>query len=145
MLEQAIYVGQPDNLEDDPYWIGFEENVRAGFFGSCYTALQQFEQAKECYKEALAHINPSSRINAKHRRSLLLVNLATLLLQEEAIEEACQLSKEALILVNQSRSPLVLQHLVKFKRKLEPWKSLTAVEPFQVAFEHVHISVLNGK
>ncbi len=141
ILEQAIYVGQPQNMDDDPYWIGFEENVRAGFLGSCYTALHQFEQAKASYEEALVHIRPSSRIHAKHRRSLLLVNLATLLLQEEAIEQACQYSKEALILVNQSRSPLVLQHLVKFQRKLSPWKLLAEVELFQAAFEHVQLSV----
>jgi hypothetical protein len=75
----------------------------------------------------------------------VLVNLATILLQEEAIEEACQLSKEAVLLVSQSRSPLVLQHLVKFKQKLGPWQALPEVEPFHIAFEQVHQTVLQGQ
>lgn len=141
-LDLVTHVGQPDNQEEDPYWVGFEENVRAGFLGSCYTALQQFEKAEVCYREALAQLHPSSRINFRHRRSLLLVNLATVLLNKESIEEACQLSQEALALVDQSKSPLVLQHVVKFKRKLEPWKSLAAVESFVAQFEQIQANLL---
>jgi len=141
-LEKVTQIFQPNDLDSDPYWVGFEANVKAGFFGSCYTALQQFEQAEVSYREALDQISPASRINPKHRRSLLSVNLATILLQQEAIEEACKLAQEALFLINQSKSPLVLQHLVKFKRKLEPLKVLTAVEAFNVEFMRTQTSLL---
>jgi hypothetical protein len=70
------------------------------------------------------------------------VNLATILLRQEAVEEACKLAQDALVLINQSKSPLVLLHLVKFKRKLEPWKTLTAVETFTVDFLQTQTSLL---
>lgn len=141
-LERVTQIFQPGDFDNDPYWVGFEANVKAGFFGSCYTALQQFEQAEVSYREALDQISPASRINSKHRRSLLSVNLATILLRQEAIEEACKLAQEALTLINQSKSPLVLQHLMKFKRKLEPWKTLTVVEAFHVDFMQTQTSLL---
>lgn len=141
-LEQVTQTFQSEDQEDDPYWVGFEENVKAGFVGSCYMALHQFEQAETSYREALTQIRQSSRINPNHRRSLLSVNLATVLLQQEAVDEACQLATEALLLINQSKSPLVLQHLVKFRRKLKPWKSQTAVERFDKAFGNVHTSLI---
>jgi tetratricopeptide (TPR) repeat protein len=108
---------------------------------SCYTELQQFEKAESAYREALRQINLSSRINPKHRCSLLSVNLATILVRQEAVEEACQLSRKALSLVHQSQSPLVLQHLLKFRRELGPWKSLTAVESFDHTLVQVQMSL----
>jgi DNA-binding SARP family transcriptional activator len=143
-LEQVTQIFQPNDLDGDPYWVGFEANVKAGFFGSCYTALQQFEQAEVSYREALAQISPASRINPKHRRSLLSVNLATILLRQEAVEEACKLGQDALVLISQSKSPLVLQHIVKFQRQLEPWKTSTAVETFNVNFMQTQTSLLKG-
>jgi hypothetical protein len=123
-------ITRTDQVNDDPYWVGFEANVQFGFLGSCYTALHLFGQAETAYRKAIEHISPSSRIHPQHRRSLLLVNMATVLLHQEAVDEACQLAGEALTLVHQSQSPLVFQHVLKFRQKLEPWKSQEAVQTF---------------
>ena len=141
LLEQVTSVSSPLEFESDPYRIGFEENVRFGFFGSCYAELQQLQDAEAAYREAIAQIHSSSRIHPAHRRSLLSVNLATIFVRQKAVEQACQLSHEALTLVQHSHSPLVLQHLLKFRRELGPWKALDAVKAFDHALTEVQESV----
>jgi hypothetical protein len=92
--------------------------------------------------DSLAQIHGTSRINPNHRRSLLSINPATIVLEREAIEEACQLATDALNMLSQSKSSLVLQHLVRFRRKLEPWKSQATVETFNTAFLRIQASFL---
>jgi len=122
-LDQAELLAMRDGFEADPYATGLNPSRLAGYKGVCFVRLQQPEMALPALEEALALLPPS----ALRRQSTLLTDMAAALLQQGAIEQACDLAVRALVITRETRSRSVLQRLRHLRQKLEPWNTTSAV------------------
>lgn len=109
--------------QDDRKWTGFNHPTLIGYKGACFLHLRQPEEARSMLLATLEQLAPGPT----RRRSLILTDLALSYIQNQEIEEACNIATQALIITAQAKSLRSLQRLQNFQKMLRPWRNLACV------------------
>jgi hypothetical protein len=100
------------------------------YMGSCYMLLGQPKLAQRYSSEALSLLGPRAR-----SRSFVRLDIATTLVQQRELEEACSLAADSLVAVSgDDWTPRLEQRVRDFRRSLEPFDSAGAVRRFNEEF-----------
>ena len=119
---------------EDSLGTGFTYPTLVGYRGICYLRLREAdptrrrdaELAQQSFEEALtAFVQPT------RRRAILLSDLATALVYQNEVEEACRIATECLELADQTRSTRATQRLSEFQRSLAQWRHEPCVKQFR--------------
>lgn len=113
----------------ESYWIHFNQSLAAGYKGVSFLKLAQKSEdtqrrafsadAREALTEAIAVLDPA----LTRRKPNLLADLAGTYIQTRGIEQACSIATEAVKLIDQIKSQVVLQRILNLRKELEPWRS----------------------
>lgn len=109
--------------QDDRKWTGFNHSTLIGYKGACFLHLRQPEEARSMLLATLEQLIPGPT----RRRSLILTDLALSYIQNQEIEEACNIATQALTYTAQAKSLRSLQRLKSFQKMLQPWRNLACV------------------
>lgn len=109
---------------EECYWIHFDLSLLSGYKGVCFLRLYHPVEAQKALKEALELLDP----NLMRRQPNLLTDLAGTYIQQNEIEQACEIAVQAATITAQIKSPTVLQRLISFRHELEPWKDTSYVK-----------------
>jgi tetratricopeptide (TPR) repeat protein len=100
------------------------------YMGSCYMLLGQAKQAQRFSSEALRLLGPRAR-----SRWFVRLDLATALVQQGELEEACSVASQSLsVLSGDDWTPRLEQRVRDFRRTLEPFGTASAVRTFNEEF-----------
>jgi tetratricopeptide (TPR) repeat protein len=100
------------------------------YMGSCYMLLGQAKLAQRFSSEALGLLGPRAR-----SRWFVRLDLATTLVQQGELEEACSVASESLAaLSGDDWTPRLEQRARDFQRTLEPFATAGAVQTFNEEF-----------
>jgi tetratricopeptide (TPR) repeat protein len=128
-LEDAETILADPGTEEAPYWTAFSAARLAGYRGICSVRLGEPEAALVAMQDSLQQAGSSVR-----RRPRVLTDMATAHIQLGAIEQACDLASEALVLTKQTQNRMMIPRLRKFRRALDPWQDTQAVRQFDEQF-----------
>lgn len=118
--------------ENDPEWIShFDHAYLADELAHCYVDLHQPKPAARNAEEALTG-HPEYRVR---RRAIDLILLATALVQDREVEEACRTATRAVDLLTDLRSNLGVTYLKNFRTRLRPFEQEPAVRDFEAHVE----------
>ncbi len=95
-----------------------------GYQGACYLRLRQPHKA-----QALLHpYLESSHAASQHRRSITLIDLAKTYALQGEMEEMYHYADQALCLLEQTRSPQVVQRMVGLRQELHQWQETACIK-----------------
>jgi tetratricopeptide (TPR) repeat protein len=100
------------------------------YMGSCYMLLGQAKLAQRFSNEALSLLGPRAR-----SRWFVRLDLATTLVQQGELEEACSVASESMAaLSGDDWTPRLEQRVQDFRRTLGPFATADAVRTFNEEF-----------
>jgi hypothetical protein len=100
------------------------------YMGSCYMLLGQPKLAQRFSTEALSLLGPRAR-----SRWFVRLDIATTLVQQRELEEACSLAADSLVAVSgDDWTPRLEQRVRDFRQSLQPFDSADAVRRFNEEF-----------
>jgi tetratricopeptide (TPR) repeat protein len=100
------------------------------YMGSCYMLLGQAKLAQRFSSEALRLLGPRAR-----SRWFVRLDLATTLVQQGELEEACSVASQSLVVLSGDDWTLRLEQRVQdFRQTLEPFATADAVRTFNEEF-----------
>ncbi|MFR0353277.1 transcriptional regulator [Streptomyces sediminimaris] len=112
---------------DDPAWIAhFDEAYLADELAHCHRDLGQADAAARQAQDALDRL-PETKAR---RRAIGYVLLATALVQQREIEQACTTGLKAVDLLGTLRSNRGAEYLEDFQQRLEPYQEEPVVREF---------------
>ncbi|MGV9315589.1 transcriptional regulator [Streptomyces sp. NPDC003691] len=127
----ALERAEPES-GDDPVWIDhFDEAYLADELAHCYRDLGQSEAAAHHASDALDG-HPENRAR---RRAIGYALLATALVQQREVEQACQSGTRALELLGTLRSSRGAEYLDDLQQRLEPYADEPPVREFGARLE----------
>jgi tetratricopeptide (TPR) repeat protein len=101
----------------DPAWMyAFDHERLTAARGDCMLRLDQPESAERAYREALDDLGEGS---TRHRAELL-TGIASAVLRQRRIDEACALARESLDVLG-DQSPLGVARVRRLRRDLDDW------------------------
>lgn len=117
----------------ESYWIHFNQSLAAGYKGVSFLKLAQKSEgsqrrtfsanAQEALTEAIAVLDPV----LTRRKPNLLADVAGTYIQTRNIEQACSIAIEAVTMIDQIKSQVVLQRILDLRKELESWRSTESV------------------
>lgn len=131
-LDDAENFEEHQYSSEESYWLRFDRSRLVGYQGACYKRLYNPElpqtssflsKAQLSLTEALEQLTPA-RIQ---RRPTLLIDLASTFTQQMDIEAACEHAQQALTILDQTKSQMAVQRLLKLRSDLDPWKETAHV------------------
>ncbi|MEU5607930.1 transcriptional regulator [Streptomyces sparsogenes] len=129
-MERAA--GSGGESGDEPVWIRhFDHAYLADELAHCHRDLGQAEPARRRAEEALAG-HPEGRVR---RRAIGLLLLATSLVQQREVEQACHTGTQAVELLGSLRSNRGVEYLDDFQQRLEPYRDEPVVREFGARLE----------
>lgn len=67
-------------------------------------------------------------VSSARQQAIFIVDSALALVQQEEIEEACQLVQQAVALTLQTKSGIVMQRIHTIQREMKSWEAVTSVK-----------------
>lgn len=126
--EKAVKTLAEANKEEDPEWIShFDKAYLADELAHCHHDLAQPKPAAEWAERALAG-HPETRVR---RRAIDILLLATAQVSGREVEQACHTAVKAIDLLCGLRSNICAEYLGAFRRRLEPYRLVSAVQEFE--------------
>jgi tetratricopeptide (TPR) repeat protein len=102
----------------------FTSSHLLGYKGVCNLKLHMTSNAQEYLEKRLSSLEE----NFSHKKSIALVDLATVYVQRGEIEEACKYVRQALDIITQTKSARVFQRVLQHRRHLKPWEKISSVQ-----------------
>lgn len=133
-LEKTESVFEQERIPDgaDKHWTGFTQSTMAGYKGICYVRLELPGNAQPLLNAALEALP----VGPTRRKALVLSDLATTYVQQNEVENACEIATQALLCAAQTKSSRALARLLEFQKGLQKWKDTRYVKRFN---DHIRI------
>lgn len=134
--------GEVSYLFADTSYPPFTSSHLLGYKGACSLKLHMTSKAQEFLEARLASIEEGR----SHKKSIVLVDLATVYAQRGEIEEACKYTRQALDIITQTKSARVFQRVLNHRVQLDPWRKIPDVKNLDASIENVlpHIKIQGG-
>jgi tetratricopeptide (TPR) repeat protein len=142
-LEQSETSQQEQSDRQNFYLHGFTQVALGGFRGRCYQLLYDpekaetvalLEKAKGALEQSLHKFSVSER-----QKMLYRADLASIYAIQGQIEMACALTRQNILLVNQTTPQNVFQRFTEMKHRLQPWKETSYVRDLDDALSTIGI------
>jgi len=124
---------EEQQIEGDNHWLHFDHSRWLGFQGACFRRLYCVDDARTHFflndahralTEAVAQLAPS----LIQRQPTLKIDLASICIQQEEIEEACSYMIHAATVTARTKSLMVTQRLIKLRHLLDQWADTEYVQ-----------------